>query len=467
MTLHIPFDNSYARLPSQMFSALPPTPVRAPALIAVNDDLAQLLGIDPTGLRGPEGIQALAGNMPFIGAHPIAQAYAGHQFGHWNPQLGDGRAILLGEVIGSDGIRRDIQLKGAGPTPYSRSGDGRAWLGPVLREYLVSEAMHALRIPTTRALAAVTTGETVRREAALPGAVLTRVAQSHIRVGTFQFFASRNDTIALRALADHVRARHYPDAKGPADLLRGMMTQQARLIAAWAAVGFIHGVMNTDNMAVSGETIDYGPCAFLDAYHPDTVFSSIDHQGRYAYANQPHVALWNIAQFATALVPLMPDSAAAVAEFTDIINHFPEVYEAAWLGRFAAKIGLSDPTPDDQTLIEDLLALMAQDGADFTNTFAALSTETARDQFLNRDDFDAWAKRWQTRKPAKKLMARTNPQVIPRTHLIEAAIRAGTDGDLGPFHAMLAAVTTPFTANPTFATPPRDNEKVRQTFCGT
>ncbi len=467
MTLHIPFDNSYARLPAQMFAAHAPTPVRAPALIAVNDPLATLLGIDPAALRSTEGIAALAGNAPLPGSQPIATAYAGHQFGHWNPQLGDGRAILLGEVIGTDGIRRDIQLKGAGPTPYSRNGDGRAWLGPVLREYLVSEAMHALGIPTTRALAAVTTGETVRRETALPGAVLTRVAQSHIRVGTFQYFASRNDMTALQALCDHVIARHYAQATGPADLLRMVMARQADLMAAWAAVGFIHGVMNTDNMAVSGETIDYGPCAFLDGYHPDTVFSSIDEQGRYAYSNQPRIALWNIAQFATALVALMPDQDAAIADFTAIINSFPTIYDAAWLARFGAKIGLAHPTPDDQSLIQDLLSLMAQDGGDFTNTFAALGRDTARDQFLNRDGFDAWEARWQAHSPDPELMAKTNPKVIPRTHLIEAAIRAGTDGDLAPFHAMLAAVTAPFDDNATYEKPPLEDEKVRQTFCGT
>mgnify|MGYP003626219271 CR=1 FL=1 len=467
MTLHIPFDNSYARLPPQMFAALPPTPVRAPALITVNDPLAALLGIDPTALRSTEGIAALAGNAPLPGSQPIATAYAGHQFGHWNPQLGDGRAILLGEVIGTDGIRRDIQLKGAGPTPYSRNGDGRAWLGPVLREYLTSEAMHALGIPTTRALAAVSTGETVRRDTALPGAVLTRVAQSHIRVGTFQFFASRHDMPALQALCDHVIARHYPQATGPADLLRMVMARQADLMAAWAAVGFIHGVMNTDNMAVSGETIDYGPCAFLDGYHPDTVFSAIDEQGRYAYANQPRIALWNIAQFATALVALMPDQDAAIADFTAIINSFPAIFDAAWLARFGAKIGLADPTPDDQSLIRDLLALMAQDGADFTNTFDALGRDTARDQFLNRDGFDAWQARWQARGPVPDLMAKTNPRVIPRTHLIEAAIRAGTEGDLAPFHAMLAAVTAPFDGNATYEKPPLEDERVRQTFCGT
>ena len=466
MTLHIPFDNSYARLPARMFSALPPTPVTAPALIAVNNDLARVLGIDPAGLRLAEGVQLLAGNAVARGSEPIAQAYAGHQFGHWNPKLGDGRAILLGEVVGTDGIRRDIQLKGSGPTPYSRSGDGRAWLGPVLREYLVSEAMFAMGVPTTRALAAVTTGDVVYREARLPGAVLTRVAQSHIRVGTFQFFASRGDFEALQALTDHVIARHYPGVDGPAGLLDAMMRRQADLIAQWMALGFVHGVMNTDNCSIAGETIDYGPCAFLDTYHPQAVFSSIDRQGRYAYGNQAQIALWNIAQFATALVPLMPDQDAAIEDFTAIINRFPDIYQAAWLARFGCKIGIN-ATPDDLPLIEGLLTLMAQAQADFTNTFRALGHDNARDLFLDRAGFDAWEMIWLARGPDLGLMDQTNPAVIPRTHLIEAVIQSGVDGDLGPFHAMLAAVTAPFTPNPYYATPPTDENRVSQTFCGT
>ena len=466
MTLHIPFDNSYARLPAGMFAALPPTPVSAPALIAVNDDLARILGIDPGELRGPAGVQMLAGNAVADGSQPIAQAYAGHQFGNWNPALGDGRAILLGEVMGRDGIRRDIQLKGSGPTPYSRSGDGRAWLGPVLREYLVSEAMFALGVPTTRALAAVLTGDVVYREARLPGAILTRVAQSHIRVGTFQFFAARGDIPALQALCDHVIARHYPGVDGPAGLLDAMMARQAALIAQWMALGFVHGVMNTDNCSVAGETIDYGPCAFIDSYHPQAVFSSIDHQGRYAYGNQAQIALWNIAQFATALVPLMADRDAAIDDFTAIINRFSDLYQAHWLARFGQKIGI-DATPDDLPLIEGLLTLMARDQADFTNTYRALGTDQARDQFLDRAGFDAWETLWQARSPDRALMARSNPAVIPRTHLIEAVIQAGVAGDLDPFHAMLAAVTAPFSPNPVYATPPTDDNRVSQTFCGT
>ncbi len=461
--MRIPFDNSYARLPAALFTALPPTPVAAPRLIAVNEGLAREMGIDPAALTA----EVIAGNTLPDGAAPLAQAYAGHQFGQFNPGLGDGRAILLGEVVGPDGTRRDIVLKGAGRTPYSRSGDGRAWLGPVLREYLVSEAMAALGVPTTRALAAVTTGEAVYRETALPGAIIARVASSHIRVGTFQLFAARGQRDALAALADHTIDRHSPGAIGPSGLLAGMVERQARLIALWMGLGFIHGVMNTDNCSVAGETIDYGPCAFMDSYHPQTVFSSIDHMGRYAYGNQPQIALWNIAQFATALIPLMPDRDAAIEEFTGIVNRYADLYAAEWLRVFGPKLGLSAPTEDDRPLIEGLLALMARDGADFTNSFRALGTPAARDQFTDRNAFDAWERLWQARGPDPALMARANPAVIPRTHLIEAAITAGVAGDLGPFHAMLAAVTDPFTEAPAFMRPPKDEERVLQTFCGT
>jgi uncharacterized protein YdiU (UPF0061 family) len=467
MTLHFPFDNSYARLPARLYAALAPTPVRAPRLVALNTDLARLLGLDPDALATAEGAEVLAGNRLPEGALPLAQAYAGHQFGHWNPQLGDGRAILLGEVVGRDGLRRDIQLKGAGRTPWSRGGDGRAWLGPVLREYLCSEAMHAMGVPTTRALAATLTGEEVWRDTALPGAVLTRVAASHIRVGTFQFFAARGDTEALAALTDHAIARHFPGAEGPAGLLAAVTAAQARLIAHWMSLGFIHGVMNTDNCAISGETIDYGPCAFMDTYHPGTVFSSIDHAGRYAYANQPQIALWNLAQFATALIPLMPDSEAAIDAFTAIIGGFGPLYEAAWLARFGAKLGLAQPTPDDRPLIEALLALMAQGGSDVTLTFRALGTEGARDQFADRDAYSAWEARWLSRAPEAALMARTNPAVIPRSHRIEQIIAAGVAGNLAPFEAMLAAVTDPFTPSPPWTDPPAEVERVTRTFCGT
>ena len=467
--MDIPFDNSYAKLPPQMFTAQLPTPVKAPQIIASNADLARLLGIDPAQIRGPDAAQIFAGNHIPDGAAPLAQVYAGHQFGNWNPQLGDGRAVLLGEVVGTDGIRRDLQLKGAGPTPYSRAGDGRAAIGPVMREYLVSEAMHALRVPTTRALAAVTTGEDVYRETRLPGAVITRVAQSHIRVGTFQFFAARGDIVALQALTDHVIARHYPDANGPADLLDLVIARYADLIAKWMGLGFIHGVMNTDNVSIAGETIDYGPCAFMDGYLPDAVFSAIDQFGRYAYANQPGIAAWNMAQFATALIPLMDDRDAAITDFTAAVHRLPVLYEAAWLRVFGAKLGIENPCEDDRPLIEDLLALMAKDGADFTNSFATLD----RDQFIDRAAFDAWATRWHLRKSdkAEAIMAAANPKIIPRNHRIEAVIQAGQSGDLDPFHKLLAAITTPYAdltdATAPFARAPTQDEQVTRTFCGT
>jgi len=461
--MSIAFDNSYARLPERMFARVAPTPVSAPALIVRNEALARDLGLDTAALT----VGWLAGNSVPPGAEPIAQAYAGHQFGGWNPQLGDGRAVLLGEVVAPDGRRFDIQLKGAGRTPWSRGGDGRAWLGPVLREYLVSEAMAALGVPTTRALAAVTTGDPVYREEVLPGAVLTRVAASHVRVGTFQYFAARGDVEALAMLTDHVIRRHYPGADGPAGLLSAVVAAQARLIARWMGLGFIHGVMNTDNCAVSGETIDYGPCAFMDAYHPATVFSSIDRQGRYAFGNQPQIALWNLAQFATALVPLTGDKAAAVEEFTEIINRFADLYQAEWLAVFGTKLGLVADHPEVQGLAEGLLALMAEGGSDFTNTFAALAGG-ARDQVADRGRFADWEARWLGARPDRRVMAAANPRVIPRTHLIEAAITAGVGGDFAPFHAMLAAVTQPFAlADPAFAVPPDDSNRVLRTFCGT
>lgn len=471
--MHIPFDNSYAKLPPQMYTAQLPTPVKAPRMIAANADLAAILGIDPALLQTPEAAQVFAGNRIPDGAAPLAQVYAGHQFGNWNPQLGDGRAVLLGEVIGTDGIRRDIQLKGAGPTPYSRRGDGRAWLGPVMREYLVSEAMHALGVPTTRALAAVTTGEPVYREEVLPGAVITRVAQSHIRVGTFQFFASRGDLAALQALTDHVIARHYPTAEGPAALLEQVIARYAALIAKWMGLGFIHGVMNTDNVSIAGETIDYGPCAFIDDFHPDSVFSAIDQFGRYAYANQPGIGVWNMAQFATALIPLMPDRDTAIEGFTAAVHAMPAIYEAEWLGVFGAKLGIADPQEGDRALVSELLDLMAKDGADFTNTFAHLNTAQAHDQFVNRDAFDAWAAKWQIRKSgeAAAIMAQANPRIIPRNHRIEEAIAAARNGDYAPFHALLAAITAPYapmtseTAH--YARAPSKAEQVTRTFCGT
>jgi len=474
MSLDLPFDNSYVRLPQRFYTRLAPTPVAAPRLLALNRPLAARLGLDADALAVPEGVAALAGNGVPGGADPLAQVYAGHQFGGWVPQLGDGRAILLGEVVAPDGARFDVQLKGAGPTPYSRMGDGRAWLGPVLREYIVSEAMAALGVPTTRALAAVATGEEVLREAALPGAVLTRVAASHIRVGTFQYFAARQDREALAALVDHALARHYPDAEGALGLLQGVVARQARLIAAWLGLGFIHGVMNTDNMTISGETIDYGPCAFVDAYHPLRVFSSIDQQGRYAYGRQPEVAMWNLAQLGSALLPLIGD----VEPAQTAVDGFADLFSAAWGSVFRAKIGLETAEEEDAVLIQDLMKLMAAGGSDFTNTFRNLPRAGAADEFADRDGFADWVRRWRDRlaredstpEDRQAAMDRVNPAVIPRTHRIEAAIQAAVAGDLAPFGRLNAALASPYTEPGEYAdltAPPTEAEIVPQTFCGT
>ena len=474
MTLALTFDNSYAQLPARFYTRQSAVPVRAPRLIAWNAGLAQALGIN--GSADDDTLARIfAGNEAPAGADPLAQVYAGHQFGGFSPQLGDGRALLLGEVVDRDGQRRDIQLKGSGPTPYSRMGDGRAWLGPVLREYVVSEAMHALGLPTTRALAAVETGERVLRETgAMPGAVLTRVAASHIRVGTFQYFAARRDLEGLRALCDHAIARHYPQVDGPAGLLDAVIDRQAHLIAAWLSVGFIHGVMNTDNTAISGETIDYGPCAFMDTYHPQTVYSSIDAHGRYAYDNQAHVIVWNMAQFATALVPLMPDPDAAIEAFTALVHAMPERIEAARQRAFCAKIGITDPDADDAALADDLLARMAEGRADFTNTFRALSEGGARDQFLDPAAFDAWEAGWRARLAREAnpeaVMRAANPAVIPRNHRVEQMIEAATSGDYTPFARLMNALSRPFDDQPEAADlrrPPAASEVVRATFCGT
>lgn len=474
--LLIPFDNSYARLPASFYTRQAPTPVDLPQLIAFNRALADQINITGTS-TDDELALIFAGNTVPAGADPLAQAYGGHQFGNWAGQLGDGRAILLGETVGQDGIRRDIHLKGSGPTPYSRAGDGRAWLGPVLREYVISEANHALGIPTTRALAAVTTGETVWREKPLPGAVLTRVARSHIRVGTFQLLMAQRDTDGLRALFDHCVARHYPQAETPLDLLTAVIEKQAALVAQWMSVGFIHGVMNTDNTLISGETIDYGPCAFLDDYHPMTVFSSIDRKGRYAYANKPDIITWNMAQLATSLIPLVPDQDAAVESFTNAINAMPARLQREWHTRFSAKIGLTTQQPDDTALINDLLSLMAQQGADFTNTFRALATDTARDQFTDPAGFDLWAQRWHKRleteptsNTPETTMRQANPAFIPRNHRIEQMIEAAVQGDYAPFHRLNKVLAQPFTDQPDAADltrPPQDSERVHATFCGT
>ncbi len=474
MSLDLPFDNSYGRLPERFYTRLDPTPVAKPDLLALNRPLADRLGLDADQLSTSDGIHALAGNRVPDGADPLAQAYAGHQFGNFVPQLGDGRALLLGEVVAPDGKRFDIQLKGSGPTPYSRMGDGRAWLGPVLREYIVSEAMAALGIPTTRALAAVQTGETVIREAPLPGAVLTRVAASHIRVGTFQFFAARDDREALEALTAHALARHQPEGETALDLLNGTIERQATLIAQWMGLGFVHGVMNTDNMTISGETIDYGPCAFVDVYHPLRVFSSIDHAGRYAYGRQPDVAMWNLAQLAMALLPLIGSSEPA----QKALDRFPDLFRTAWSRVFRAKLGLATETDGDDALANDLLNRMAENRADFTNTFRALGTPEARDEFLDPEAFDAWERTWHDRlaeensTPENRLDAlrATNPAVIPRTHRIEEAIQAGVAGDLDPFERLNRALRSPFDPNDSdrdLARAPTEDDIVPQTFCGT
>jgi serine/tyrosine/threonine adenylyltransferase len=433
MTVHFPFQNTYAALPDGFFARVAPTPVTAPRLIKLNRPLAVRLGLDPDLLESPEGAEILAGKRLPDGAEPIAMAYAGHQFGYFVPQLGDGRAILLGEVIDIDGIRRDIQLKGSGPTPFSRRGDGRAALGPVLREYIVSEAMAALGIPTTRSLAVTVTGEHVMRETALPGAVLTRVASSHIRVGTFQYFAARGDTEGVKRLADHAIARHYPqaaEAERPYHtLLEGVITRQAELVARWLQVGFIHGVMNTDNTSISGETIDYGPCAFMDHYDPAAVFSSIDEQGRYAYANQPRIALWNLTRLAECLLPLFSDDKdKAIEQAQSVLAEFPAKFTAAYQSGLRQKIGLFTARDGDEALVQDLLDAMAKNKADFTLTFRGLSAaaeDAARDQdarthFADPIAYDEWVARWRQRTgeepqtPAERagVMRAVNPATI-------------------------------------------------------
>ncbi|HEY0328067.1 MAG TPA: YdiU family protein [Rhodopseudomonas sp.] len=491
MTVHFPFDNSYAALPEGFFQRVAPTPVATPRLIKLNRPLALELGLDPDRLDSPEGAEILAGKRIPEGAEPIAMAYAGHQFGQFVPQLGDGRAILLGEVIDQHGVRRDIQLKGSGPTPYSRRGDGRAALGPVLREYIVSEAMAALGIPTTRSLAAVITGETVARETLLPGAVLTRIATSHIRVGTFQFFAARRNPDAVKALADHVIARHYPNANNDKQpylaLLQEVIARQAELVARWLLVGFIHGVMNTDNCSVAGETIDYGPCAFMDGYDPAKVFSSIDQTGRYAYGNQPRIALWNLTRLAECLVPLIADQQdQAIADAEAALGQFSERFGQAYHAGLRAKLGLFTAQDGDRELIGDLLAVMTEQQADFTLTFRMLSdlagnaeTDSVRALFADPAAFDGWLERWRQRIAAEpqdaasrsKAMQAVNPAFIPRNHRIQAVIEAAVErDDFAPFEELLAVLAHPYADQPAFARyaqPPQPHEQVLQTFCGT
>jgi uncharacterized protein YdiU (UPF0061 family) len=480
------FSNTYAGLPEKFFSPQLPAIVAAPRLIQFNQGLAETLGLDCEAIEAAGAAALFSGNIVPDGATPIAAVYAGHQFGGFSPRLGDGRAILLGEIIGRDGIRRDIQLKGAGPTAFSRNGDGRAALGPVLREYLISEAMHALGIPTTRALAAVTTGEHVFRERALPGAVLTRIAASHVRIGSFQFFAARRDHDAVRMLADYVIDRHYPHAAGAENpylsLLENVVAAQAALIARWMHAGFIHGVMNTDNMAISGETIDYGPCAFMDAYDPATVFSSIDRDGRYAYANQPRIAQWNLARLAETLLPLLdcaPDRAVALA--SAVINAFSPAFEAASLAGLRAKLGLFTAEEGDRDLIRGLLDTMQASRADFTLTFRRLSDDpgAARALFADPAAFDHWLENWRARvarqpqAPAARAaaMRAVNPAFIPRNHLVEQALAAATEhADFESFRTMLAILARPYDDQPgseAYGQPAPPGAQVFRTYCGT
>jgi serine/tyrosine/threonine adenylyltransferase len=474
-------DNSYARLPDRFYARLAPTPVTAPKLVKINRPLALQLGLDPEFLSSPEGVEILAGNRVAEGSEPIALAYAGHQFGNFVPQLGDGRAVLLGEVVDITGVRRDIQLKGSGPTPFSRRGDGRAALGPVLREYIISEAMHALGIPTTRSLAAVLTGDPVIRENVMPGAVLTRVASSHIRVGTFQFFAARGDKEALKLLADHVIARHYPDVTSYRGLYERVIERQAQLVARWLGVGFIHGVMNTDNVSIAGETIDYGPCAFMDAYHPETVFSSIDQTGRYAYGKQPQIAGWNLARLGEAMLPLLaddPDDALALAN--ESLQSYGAIFGAAYLAILRRKLGLVTEQERDADLAQSFLKLLADNGTDHTQAFRRLSDGTARGLFEEPAGFDNWEIDWRARlaqepqdeAARRAAMQAVNPVYIPRNHKVEEALAAAIqEDDYGPFERLIDVLARPFEERPgleAYARPPSEDEARNfRTYCGT
>ena len=480
LTPALVLESSY---PSELFARSLPTPVAAPDCLVFNAELARSLNLDVGYLAGPEGVEILVGNRLSERCVPVAMAYAGHQFGRFSPMLGDGRAVLLGEVVDADGNRRDLQLKGSGRTPFTRGGDGRSTLASVLREYLISEAMAALGIPTTRALAAVATGEVVLREASEPGGVLTRVARSHIRIGSFQFLSARGNVDGLRRLADHMIARHYPEAAGSyRALLNDIVIAQARLVARWASVGFVHGVMNTDNMSIAAETIDYGPCAFLDHYDPDAVFSSIDHEARYAYGNQPHMAAWNLARLAEAMLSLLAEreeEALCVAQ--EAIDGFAPAFRQIWLETMGAKIGLRNVGPADAKLIEDLLALMSAGRADFTLTFRRLADAiNGTVSHLHADlgpGFLSWHDRWRQRTVADALhsealhraMLACNPAVIPRNHHVNSVLRSAVeDGDMSPFLDFLKRLATPFDdgAGDHLYGPPLQHEMVVRTFCG-
>jgi serine/tyrosine/threonine adenylyltransferase len=485
------FSNSYAGLPEHFFARISPTPVARPRLIIFNESLASELAVD-TRVEPDKLAAVFAGNVMPPGAEPIAMAYAGHQFGNFVPQLGDGRAILLGEVLDRNGERRDVQLKGAGRTPFSRRGDGRAALGPVLREYLVSEAMQALGVPTTRALAAVSTGEPVYRDRQLPGAVLTRVASSHIRVGTFQYFAARGDREAVECLADYIIDRHFPDARDAEKprlaLLQAVVERQALLIARWMHVGFIHGVMNTDNTALSGETIDFGPRAFMDSYDPATAFSAIDEFGRYAYGNQPTIAQWNLARFAETLLPLLDPNPERMVELAnEAISAFMSRFQEHWLAGMRDKLGLSGSEAGDLELVRELLEAMHENAADFTLTFRRLCDAAAdekadanvRGLFADPGAYDSWAARWRSRLAVERLepnaraqaMRGVNPAFIPRNHRVEQALGAAIEyGDFSPFADLATVLSRPYEDQPAFAdyaNPPQTDERVFLTFCGT
>lgn len=476
-------DNSYARLPETFFTRQSPTAVRSPKLIILNDLLAKTLGLNVQALQSKEGVAVLAGNQIPEGALPLAQAYAGHQFGNFT-MLGDGRAVLLGEQITPLGARLDIQLKGSGRTPYSRRGDGRAALGPMLREYIISEAMHALDIATTRSLAVVTSGESIIRESEQPGAILTRVAASHLRVGTFQYISEWGTVEELRSLADYTLQRHFPGADAAENpclfLLQEVIKRQAALIAKWQLVGFIHGVMNTDNMALSGETIDYGPCAFMDVYDPGTVFSSIDMRGRYAYGNQPHIAGWNLARFAETLLPLLhANEEQAVKMAQDAISEFSDLYRCNWLAGMRAKLGIFNEELQDESLVEDLLNLMHKYRGDYTNTFRALTFDTPEDMVLvGTTEFSQWHERWQarlgrqqeTKAASHQLMRNSNPGIIPRNHRVEAALEAAVQGDYSVMERLLAVLSTPYAHSPEqadYSKLPGPSTYPYRTFCGT
>jgi len=489
----IPFNNTYVSLGDDFYVRTSPSPVANPSLVVFNQALGDALGLSDTCLNSPEGMAILAGNRIPAGAEPVAMAYAGHQFGHFVPQLGDGRALLLGQIADPDGARHDIHLKGSGRTAFSRGGDGRAALGPVLREYLVSEAMAGLGVPTTRALAAVTTGEQVVRQELLPGGVITRTARSFVRVGTFEYFSSRGNLDAVTRLADYVIAQHYPECRGESNpyhaLFEAIIQRQAVLIAQWMQFGFIHGVMNTDNMSIAGETIDYGPCAFMDHFSHDQVYSSIDRFGRYAYNNQPSIGQWNLARLAESLLPLLAENPEAAVETAQTaLNGYAGLYARCWLDGMRAKTGLNTPRDDDRVLIEELLDIMAANRADFTLTFYYLSTLAAdspaqdghvRALFSDPKAFDHWARSWRARlrqegsidatRQAKMLAV--NPVYIPRNHRIEAAIRAAEDhDDFSVFHDLHAVLQKPClrqTGKDAYMRPPEPGEVVQQTFCGT